>query len=867
MSWDTNKARFGASMVGVAVATLLGTVARAQDAPVTAFAIHEQSMDRALTEFGIATGLQVLFDSKLVEGRRSPEVVGTLTAQQALGQLLKGTTLNAAVVNARTVAIRSADVEAVAKPAANTTQGQGHFVLAQSSPRENEAGASERTSDTAQGKQPDKDDLEQVLVTANRREQRAQDVASALQVLNGGDIERNGANGFADYLSQVAGVSFRDQGGGSKRVAVRGISNLSGTDNGIAGSVSTVGLYLNDVPVQGTSLMPDLSLYDLSRIEVLKGPQGTLYGEGAMGGAIKMVLNPPDTRAFGGKADASFSNTDRGTPNYRVRGAVNVPVSDRVAARLVGSYRSDGGYIDNTATGDKNQNDSRAYSLRALVAANVTEDLSAEVLLLHDSFSQDGVSQYDKTAGDLNLPVPTPQSSDVDSSIAGLTLKYDFGPAELTSVSSYFHQDGIQNLQLDFITSALFAPFGSQQAPLIYDYTLKSFAQELRLVSQGERRLNWIVGAFYRDKKRPTIASVPIATTELAAVNASLVAAGQVPVPAGGVFLGVDYEDGYKQSAVYGEINYEITHALELTVGLRAYDEKVTFDETDHGFSLASFFNLGKQPQRNNSDSGIVPKVGLSYKLSKDALVYGLVSKGFRSPVINVNKTFGWGDEGAEADKLVSYELGAKTAWLNGRLILNGSVYYVDWSDIQMLLASTAPGDIGAFENGGDAEIRGAELETSYRVGGGTFLGATFAYTDGKIVRSLTNTIGRVLPNSPEITASAFLEQNFPLPVHNGEGYLRFDVSYTDKQAIRPVVINIPTLAGQNVFVDSYSMGNLHLGGRFGAWGAELFVDNLWDTRAELGRGAIGSNLNTTNLNLVNVSRPRTIGVSVNMSF
>jgi len=161
--------------------------------------------------------------------------------------------------------------------------------------------------------------LEEIIVTASRREQYVQDVPLSIQVMTGEELERLGRDSFEDYILTVPGASFRDQGNGAKRIGLRGISNLSGSDFGTVDSVSTIGLYLNDVAVQGTSVLPDLALYDLNRVEILKGPQGTLYGEGAMGGAIKMILNQPNLQRFEAKGEAVLSWVDDGGFNYQVR--------------------------------------------------------------------------------------------------------------------------------------------------------------------------------------------------------------------------------------------------------------------------------------------------------------------------------------------------------------------------------------------------------------------------------------------------------------------------------------------------------------------------------------------------------------------
>ena len=209
--------------------------------------------------------------------------------------------------------------------------------------------------------------LEEIVVTAERRTQNEQDVATALQAFTGQGLERRGADGFEDYVLSVPGLSFRDQGAGATRIAIRGISNVSASDFAVTTPVSTVGLYLNDVPIQGTSQLPDLNLYDLEQIEVLKGPQGTLYGEGAMGGAIRMTLARPDPTEFSARGEVIGSFTDDGGFNNAGRGVVNIPIAEgSTALRIVGTYRDHDGFVDNIARDEEDANSSSAYSVRAL---------------------------------------------------------------------------------------------------------------------------------------------------------------------------------------------------------------------------------------------------------------------------------------------------------------------------------------------------------------------------------------------------------------------------------------------------------------------------------------------------------------------
>jgi outer membrane receptor protein involved in Fe transport len=715
-------------------------------------------------------------------------------------------------------------------------------------------------------------ELEEIIVTAARREQLAQDVASTLQVFSGSELDRLGVEGFKDYLLTVPGVSLRSQNNIS-RIAMRGISNITGGDYGGNTTVSTVGIYLNDIPITGTSTLPDLALYDLNRVEVLKGPQGTLYGDGSMGGAIKMILNSPNFESFEGKADATVSGTEGGEVNYRFRGMVNAPLSDTLAFRGVGTYTQNGGYIDNVSTGEDNANDSDSYSVRATLKAQLTPSISAELFGLYDSFEQMQPNDVNVNLGDLEINSPEPRYSDIISRIFGATLRADLGFAELSSITSYYDYDRDTRTFLVF-TSFLFGLFGAPP-PVEERFTFfvesKTVSQEFRLVSSGDNRLDWVAGAFYRNRDQNIPGIIDVAPGDLASLNATLAVFGLPTFNNTNVIWNLEeISDEYEQYAVYGEASFELTEKLELTAGLRLFDETVKSVSHQLGAGVFSIVELGPN-ELKTSDDGIVPKFGLSYELTEDKLLYAQAAKGFRSSAINLGfVNSGLGELGADSDSLWHYEFGAKTVWLDDRFLLNGSVFYVDWSDMQLtqtgisVITDTPATFLG---NGGKAEIFGFELGVVAQPSGALTLGLNLGYTDSELTDAgMTTAIeGRRLPNVPEWTSSGYLQYDFPVAQFNGNGYVRFDVQYVDEQST--IAISPLTLATNGAEVDDYALGTLRVGFNRGNWGAHVFVDNLWDERAETGRGIGGAGGSLITLERFHIVRPRTFGLMVSVKF
>ena len=701
--------------------------------------------------------------------------------------------------------------------------------------------------------------IEEVVVTAAYREQNAQDVGAGIQVYSGEEFERLGSVGFEDYILTVPGASFRDQGSGNKRIGIRGISNVSANDFGAPTSTNTVGVYLNDVPIQGVNTLPDLALFDLERVEVLKGPQGTLYGDGAMGGSIKMILNKPDMEEFNGKVMMTASDTKNGSVNFNVNGAVSMPLlKNRLAARIVAGARKDEGFIDNVATDEGDINDSDAYSIRATILARISDKFSAEVLLMRDVSDVDEHTQIDSTLGDLEFNGLEDRFTNYEVNLYGLTLKYDLGFAELTSVTSYFERTRDQVDRSEFGLTAVPLP----RAPYTFVEENEAVVEEFRLVSAGDNRFDWVFGGIYRSRDRFSDFALTVDERDVL-----LLPIGPVPFAASqsGLFNGTEYQsqdirEKYEQFAVYGEANYEITEALEATIGLRWYNDDNSMSVMQIPGSLFVFSPLLVE----TSDSGVLFKFGLSHALSDNHLIYASISEGYRTAAPNSNADL-VGPEFAQPGSLWNYEIGAKTNWADGRIRLNAAFYYIDWSNFQALIEEFVPlfgFNLGFLDNGGDAEIYGFEFDLVATLTDNFTFGATAGYVDSEVNKPRGGFIeGGRLPNSPEWTASAYTE--YRMPLSSGlDAYLRADVSYVDEQATLAFTDSQPT----GVAVDAYSVGNVRLGLDGEAWGLDLFIDNVWDERAELGRGLAGNgnNLDSTRFT---INRPRTVGIMVRRAF
>ena len=725
--------------------------------------------------------------------------------------------------------------------------------------------------------------LEEVVVTAQRREQGIQDVANSLEVITGGQLDTLGQVQFEDYLNTISGVAFNQSGEGSTKIGIRGISSFTENRYGVTDSVSTVGLYIDEIPLAGAGSIPDLALFDLSRIEVLKGPQGTLYGEGAMGGAIRMITNVPELDEFSGKTEATMSSTEHGGLNYQARGVVNLPLAqERVAARIVGSYRDDSGFVDNVTTGEKDLNSLRQWSMRALVRAQVTDNFTVDLFHLHDDQRLDGLNRQTLGLPDFQTNLHENEYSENTVDVSALTLRYDFGVAALSSSSSYFETERKFSSRFPIGLDAFFlpalgvAPVGSVSESLGFSDRPKTFTQELRLVSQGDERVDWVAGAFYRDRDRRVCDPADAASAEDA--NAELAAAGLPVFPATTTTCGVRptsgidifetrLEETFEQLALYTETNIELMDRWELTLGARWFDEEVgVTSETEWFGPLAAFTAPPLSSKVSSSD--VLFKGGLSWALSKDHLIYVNAAQGFRSGAPNLNSVYLGGQFAQyESDSLWNYELGTKSTWLDGRLVANVAAYYLDWSEIQVprfIFSPVFNNTVTIFDNAGDAEIVGLDLQLTARPTRSLELGASVNLQDSEFTAVSPDTLiaaGSSLPNSPDLTAYAYTQ--YSKPIAQGSAFVRLDYRFVDELTQLP--INVGNARDPRRLA-SYSVANMFVGYQADRWYLTGFVTNLTDQRAQLSSDTL-TRLVVTTPDTAALLQPRTVGMTVGFNF
>jgi len=722
--------------------------------------------------------------------------------------------------------------------------------------------------------------IEEIVVTATRREQNIQDVVGGIQALSGADLESQGAAGFEDYLTQIPGTGFRQDGSGNTKIGMRGVSNVSGNQLGTFSGSSPVGVYINDVPIQGSGQLPNLDLYDLNRVEVLKGPQGTLYGEGAMGGAIRMIVNEPSLESADLKAELGSSYTEYGSFNESLKLAAGMPIVDGQAGiRLVGSFKRDSGFIDLPNQERRDANDTEAASVRLLTHWQASAGLSAQLLYLKDRGELHG-------SPNVNPELEKPYANDIyehemarsDIDLGGLTLKYDFDSVQLAAVTSLMQakrhtifrlglwkdlithnvEDRIGPLSgfADLLVSPIFLASNYREEPFDNHTNDDGFAQELRLVSSGDQRLSWVAGLYYQRRDQHYEQTSYIYESPTPGENRQLYRRGVQPM---------------RQVSIYGEGTYPVLSSLELTLGLRAVRESIGINDYFQTFGVLAAAQAAAQdpnPKTLNVETtydNYLPKVSLGWHVSDDQMVYALASRGYRSTTPNVQVNLGVGPPLLKADSLWNYELGAKTQWLDGALIANGSVYYIDWKNLQA--SRSGDGQLGPLpisviyiDNIGDATIKGVEMELQLALGESFSVGLAGGYQDGRLSRLGPDSLaipGSRIPNAPEWSGTFSLGYQRPASdtlLWNANASLQ----YVDEQGSSEVTAKNPTGSA----TAAYTRLGAQLGLQGDKWGVTLFGDNLLNEAIELQNASLVGTEHFTTL-----GRPRTYGLRVRADF
>jgi outer membrane receptor protein involved in Fe transport len=692
--------------------------------------------------------------------------------------------------------------------------------------------------------------IEEVIVTAQKREQAAQDIPVSLSALTDTMLEQSGINFLEGIRDITAGLEIVSQSPGALQIAMRGVTNLTGNIE----STAAVGYYLDESPISAfATAMPEFALWDAQRVEVLRGPQGTLFGEGSMGGTIRVITNRPDPTQFSGRLQGQLSSTDGGGQNYIARGVLNAPLSEgTLAMRLTFSRQDDSGWVEVPDLSLKDTNDMESTDLRFALGWTPSENLMVDFSVLHheidigNTYGQTEAGLLDPQAV-LSVAGPIGQLSteETEYDLYNITVNYDLGWATFVSATSRFDMDRYTLLDLTPQMPLFFGVPGDSKEDLWT--SVNSTSQEFRLVSNGDQAVDWTVGAFFKSNERELLQSF------------------YFDLPAFGLVdeTGDLLESDADSWAVFAELDYQITDAWSAKLGGRYYSDDRSLTTTTLRDSLIFGSIAGTVVKGSGDDSHFSPSVSLTWT-GDETLFYAKISTGFRSGGTNPNasKAPDQIQPVYAPEELRAYELGWKNTLASGQVQLNAYLYYNDWSDLQLGFV-TDDGLFGFTNNAGTAESTGGELELLWKPSSNLTWAINLGYTDAEITKDVYNAFGQLvaeagntIPFAPKLTVGTTFDYNWAVS-NSLEG--AFHVSYAYRDKTQSDAENFAETEN-----DAYHMVRIRAGVQGDTWGLYAYANNLFDEVATTFRQ---NPVAATPLTYLSYIRPRTVGVELTWDF
>ena len=767
--------------------------------------------------------------------------------------------------------------------------------------------------------------VSEVVVTAQKRVSTVQKTAASIVAVSGADLQARGVTSLATLAQGTPGVSLKSEGPSQTEIEMRGMTSSGGNS-------ATVGFYVDDIPLSGPAnaqnghVVIDPDLYDLARIEMLRGPQGTLFGSGSMGGTVRLITNQPDPSAYRVSAESILSGTEGGSFNHDDNLMLNLPLAqDRLALRIVGTENYTSGWIDRivadpfplvdptgTVRGDvaaapiaKQYPGSNAYQLYATRVGllwQATPDLTVTPAFFYETSTQNGPSAYDSASATDAAPgggLAHYQPFDIAEPLTdtlnaySLAINYHGAWADLSSSTAYWTRRSTQTEEASEAFNnpdtgvTLFANYGAPYSRGYYgpagsgpesgveNDPSSQFSEELRLTSKSGGRLTWVAGLYYSYFRSTwTFAG----TTPNYGAYMDLGSLQPATTPH---WFDADEPTVNAQYAAFGDLTYALTDALKLDVGGRFNHDDYRFSSCISGWGSA----LGAATPSCTglielSSDSFDPKVTLSYTLSPDVMAYGTVASGFRPGGANalypttgvvwgaafaaMNYTGGKWPSTYKPDRVWSYEIGEKARFFDRRLTVNASLYYEDWRDIQL---EAYPDDWALNINGRKATVYGGEIDVLADLGAGFDL----QLSGGRVSERLDGgphwviTPVHTLPEVAPASGTAVLSYSRPL----SDAFTfsaKLENSYTGKRY--SLAFPEPyTSYGAYVPMAAYDLTNFRAGLKFrDAWTASVFVNNLFNKHAQL-ESLYMENLGSAAFNRIVTNQPLTAGVDLTWRF
>jgi len=756
--------------------------------------------------------------------------------------------------------------------------------------------------------------LQEVVVTARKVEENLQTVPISIDVYTQKDLSNLAITNMDDYLQKVPSISYISTGPGTQLFVMRGVSDGS---NPNYANTSSTGFFVDDMSMSYGGAQPDLHLYDIERIEILNGPQGTTYGAGAMSGAIRYITNKPDVKDFSAGVDLDGGKIHGGQNNQTYEGFVNIPAIPGILGFRASVFSVDnGGFIDNALVtrtwvngavsnnaewAGNDYNRENIEGGRAALKAVFSEGWSALLTYAFQRQHTNGAWDEDPTLAPRTVERFGPESNLFESNMVDFHVDGDVGIGDLVYAGTYWNQerrqwDEYSQYEQNFNEGApgggfpgtqegytcLNDPYygtgpytGCKPALQYYSYNIdpQRWSNELRLSSKAGGRWHWLAGLYWErttDHNYNNTYYMPGLQYQGAAFQKTLASyyLTQPTLPPG-VWYTYTETSWILQTTEFANINFDVTDKLNVEAGVVHFHDSEAYDTPILGFAYApntpSYFT--------SSSHKVDGKAGVSYRFTDHVMMYADWAQGFRPG--GSNSGLPSGPDGCYAsgvpqlynpDTLNNYEIGWKTTSLENRLLWNGAAYYMDWKDLQALIYNALVCPSSSYNiNVGQARIYGAESNIDYRITDDLTLQASVDYTQASVTSTVTpayqNYVGERLPFAPYFSWSWNARYEHPLQ-QNLRGYLQFDMAHKGDMynGLNP---NDPNTGLPRILQPSYTLMNLRLGLNppNERWLAEFYITNLTDKNAIVYSNTGNYDLRET------TNEPRVFGIRVNYRF
>jgi outer membrane receptor protein involved in Fe transport len=709
-----------------------------------------------------------------------------------------------------------------------------------------------------------------IVITAEKRPQLLMDVPQSVTVVTGGALEQQHATNFQDYLKLVPGLQLNQDRPGEGRLVVRGINT--------GGIASTVSVYVDETPfgsstglVNGAVLAGDFDTFDVSRLEVLRGPQGTLYGASSLGGVLRFVTTPPSTSGFAARARAGLEAVNGGDLGYSANAMLNVPLGSTLAFRASGNYRKDGGFIDSIGTGGsdhaKNINDDRVYGGRASLLFKPSDRVSIRLSAIGQNIDvgAPGVIEADpvtlRPVHGLSQSQFVPQFSNLHYRIYNATGDFDLGFADLTTSTSFSKQNQDLRVDLTFPLSGLIAAFvGPNEFIEPQQTNLSKFTQEVRL-SRESHFADWLIGGFYTHE-------TGLIVQDLTALVPGTLTPVALP-PFLGTTLGhLELHSKYREIAGFANATIHVTPQFDLQFGGRYSKNNQSARQTTEGLLAGGTSDISTRSDEHVFTYSVAPK----FKINANTTLYARVAKGFRPGGPNVvspnappevPRTFG-------SDSVISWEAGVKAQSADHRFSIDAAAFHIRWKDIQLatvLIVNTPAGPVpfGVNINGSGAKSDGVELTATARPLPGLDVSLNGAYTNARLTDDTPSSVGGFrgdqLPYTPKLSIGLNGDYRWQLS-SNAKAHVGASVRHLSRQTA-DYDAAFATAHGHQRHIRPYSVFDLNAGVEFGRFDMQAYVKNLGNSRGITSTTGLTLPLFPNGAIGTGIIRPRTFGLSL----